>query len=73
MYSGKNRCVIVGGADIGNYEYIRGQLRDGDYLVYCDSGLRHLPALGAKPDLIVGDFDSHINPQLDAETIVLPC
>ena len=73
MYSGKNRCVIVGGADIGNYEYIRDQLRDGDYLVYCDSGLKHLPALGIKPDLIVGDFDSHVNPQLDAETVVLPC
>jgi thiamine pyrophosphokinase len=47
-------------------------LRDGDYLVYCDSGLRHLPALGADPDLIVGDFDSPINPRLDVETIVLP-
>jgi thiamine pyrophosphokinase len=73
MYSIKNRCVIVGGADIKNYEYITAQLRDGDYMVYCDSGLRHLPALGADPDLIVGDFDSHINPRLDVETIVLPC
>lgn len=26
-----------------------------------------------KPGLIVGDFDSHENPHLDVETIVLPC
>jgi len=26
-----------------------------------------------KPTLIVGDFDSHCNPHLDVETIVLPC
>ena len=29
--------------------------------------------LAAMPSLIVGDFDSHENPQLDIETIVLPC
>ncbi len=29
--------------------------------------------LQAKPNLIVGDFDSHENPHLEVETIVLPC
>lgn len=67
------RCVIVGGADIGNYEYLRTCLRQEDFVVYCDSGLRHREPLGAEPDLIVGDFDSHENPHLAAETIVLPC
>lgn len=32
-----------------------------------------MEALGVKPDLIVDDFDSHQNPNLDVETIVLPC
>lgn len=68
-----SRCVIVGGADIGNYGYIRSCLRKDDDMVYCDSGLKHWQALQAKPDLIVGDFDSHENPHLDIETIVLPC
>lgn len=67
-----DRCVIVGGADISNYEYIRGCLQSSDFVVFCDSGLKHMDALGAKPGLIVGDFDSHGRPQLDIETIVLP-
>ena len=69
----EKRCVIVGGAAIGRYAYIRENLLRDDYVIYCDSGLRHLEALGAAPSLIVGDFDSHENPQLSVETIVLPC
>lgn len=67
------RCVIVGGADINNYEYIRSKLCQDDFFVFCDSGLKHLESLQVKPGLIVGDFDSHDNPHLDVETIVLPC
>lgn len=67
------RCVIVGGADISNYDFIRDQLSADDYVIFCDSGLKHLEHLQVKPSLIVGDFDSHENPRLDVETIVLPC
>ncbi|MBQ1770604.1 MAG: thiamine diphosphokinase [Clostridia bacterium] len=67
------RCVIVGGADIHNYGFIRNKLCADDYVVFCDSGLKHLEQLQVKPNLIVGDFDSHENPHLDVETIVLPC
>ncbi len=67
------RCVIVGGADIYNYEYIKHCLQNDDFFVFCDSGLKHLEPLQVKPNLIVGDFDSHDNPHLDVETIVLPC
>ena len=66
------RCVIVGGADIRDYGSIRKQLRADDYVVYCDSGLRHLNRLCASPCLIVGDFDSYEKPETDVETIVLP-
>ena len=66
------RCVIVGGADINNYGFIREKLCADDYVVFCDSGLKHLEHLHAKPSLIVGDFDSHDNPLLHTETIVLP-
>lgn len=66
------QCVIVGGADIGDAALIRGRLRVDDFFVFCDGGLAHREALQADPDLIVGDFDSHENPHLDIETIVLP-
>ena len=66
------RCVIVGGAGIERYDKVRAQLREDDFFVFCDSGLRHMDGLGVFPDLIIGDFDSHANPQMDAETIVLP-
>jgi len=67
------RCVIVGGADIKDVENIRSYLRDDDFFIFCDSGLKHMEGLNVKPDLIVGDFDSHENPGLNVETIVLPC
>ena len=66
------RGVIIGGADIQNYERLRAQLEPDDYCIYCDSGLKHREALGVQPSLIVGDFDSHENPHADVETIVLP-
>jgi len=66
------RCVIVGGARIRDYERARAYLRSDDYVIYCDSGLSHMEALGAGPSLIVGDFDSHDDPHLDVETITLP-
>ena len=67
------RCVIVGGASIGDYGTVSAKLRQDDYMIYCDCGLRHMDGLGAEPDLIVGDFDSYSNPEFDTETIVLPC
>lgn len=67
------RCVIVGGADILNYEGAKKYLGAEDFYVFCDCGLRHAEGLGVAPHLIVGDFDSHPNPESTVETIVLPC
>ena len=67
------RCVIIGGADINNYDYIRTCFTKDDFFIFCDSGLKHLEGLQVMPSLIVGDFDSHENPHMDVETIVLPC
>ena len=67
------RCVIVGGAGIREYQRIRESLRGDDWFVYCDGGLKHVQELGREPNLIVGDFDSHEQPETDTETIVLPC
>ena len=67
------RAVIVGSAKINNYKKIKEYLSEDDFFVYCDAGLKHMDELGFKPNLIVGDFDSHENPGLPVETVVLPC
>ena len=66
------RCVLVGGAPIGDYDFVRSRLRPEDFVIYCDSGLLHLENLGAHPNLVLGDFDSHPDPGLPVETIRLP-
>ena len=66
------RCVIIGGAGIVRYDRINRFLREDDFCIFCDSGLRHLPFLHAVPGLIVGDFDSHEKPETDTEIIELP-
>jgi len=52
------KCLIIGGADIKEYDRIRSYLSEDDFCIYCDSGLKHRKKLGIDPDLIVGDFDS---------------
>ena len=66
------RCVIIGGAPINNYEYIKKNLRSDDFFIFCDSGLKHLKKLNVKPSVIVGDFDSFENPNMNVLTITLP-
>lgn len=68
----KAKCVIVGGAGINDYDSARGYLSDDDFVIYCDSGLKHMEALGAAPSLLIGDWDSHEDPRMDVETITLP-
>lgn len=70
------KCVIVGAAEIGNYEKIKEYLEASDFYIFCDGGLRHMESLGAEPDLIVGDFDSYPcgeAVEIGAELITLPC
>lgn len=67
------RCVIIGGASINNYDNVRKYLKNDDFNIFCDSGLCHQKQLNIQPNLIVGDFDSHPNPNRNVETIVLPC
>jgi thiamine pyrophosphokinase len=66
------RCVIIGAAPIKNYRKIRTFLRSDDFVIVCDGGLNHIRKLKVRPNLIIGDFDSHKNPHSKIETIVLP-
>ncbi len=66
------KAVIIGGAPVSDYKRARSFIDENDYIIFCDSGLAHSEKLGIKPNLIIGDFDSHENPHSSAETIVLP-
>lgn len=48
-------CCIVGA---GEFFPERFRPEPEDYIIAADAGYRHLAALGVKPDLIIGDFDS---------------
>lgn len=67
-----SKCVIIAGSAIENYEWTRSHIDENDFCIYCDSGLYHEEGLKRKPDLIIGDFDSHPKPVTDIETIKLP-
>ena len=61
----KQRCVIIGAAEIQNYEKIKSCLNENDYYIYCDAGLKHQEALGVWPNLIIGDFDSYSKAEME--------
>ncbi len=72
------RCVIIGGAEIKNYEKAASYIKKDDSVIICDSGLYHCKGLGVSPSLIVGDFDSYrgqtksLEEEYHAEVIHLP-
>ena len=61
-----NRVVIVCGAKIKDYEFVSSFFSEGDFFIYCDSGLIHedrfLSKVDTKAGLIIGDFDSYKRP-----------
>ena len=74
------RVVILGSAEIKNYEKISRFINPEDFIIACDGGLNHVEKLGLSPsavNLVVGDFDSHSRPSEQnfpsAEIIQLPC
>ena len=69
------KCVIIGGADIYNYDRAKSFLGAEDFCIFCDSGLKHLDSLGVRAHLIVGDFDSYTKPETDTvkRTILTQC
>lgn len=52
------RAVIIGNGKIRDYKYIRSKIRDDDFIICADGGLRHINNLGINADIAIGDFDS---------------
>lgn len=64
------RAVLLSAVPVG--PEMAAYLQPGDFIVACDAGYRNAAALGVRPDLIVGDFDSAPQPRTERDTIVLP-
>lgn len=54
------RAVIIGNGTINDCEYIKSLLRESDFIICADGGLRHAKAMGLMPDVAIGDFDSSV-------------
>ncbi len=54
----KMRTFIISNGDITDYEYSKGAINKGAYIICADGGARHAYNMGIKPDLIIGDLDS---------------
>ncbi len=52
------KALILAGSDVTVTDALRVLCQNADFVVAADSGVRHAEVLGVTPDLIVGDFDS---------------
>ena len=63
------RWVIIGAADIKNYDALKSKINEDDYIVAADGGQRHLEPLGVKADLYLGDYDSSSKPETSVKRL----
>lgn len=59
----KDRCVIIGGGIISDYNKTRRYVNEDDFIICADKGYIHSKAMGLSADFIVGDFDSSPYPE----------
>ncbi len=50
--------LIISSGDFNNYELLAHMVKDKDYILCADGGLRHIMSINKCPDAIIGDFDS---------------
>ena len=65
-------CVVFSGGPVRDPEALRPLIPEGAFMIAADAGYRLAAALGIRPDLLVGDFDSlEVLPD-DVELVRLP-
>jgi thiamine pyrophosphokinase len=52
------KTIIFANGKIENLDLLKELVRENDYLIAADGGLKHIRAIGKVPDLLVGDLDS---------------
>lgn len=70
------KALVLAGSDVAVTDTLKNLCQDAALVVAADSGVRHARSLGVTPDLIVGDFDSatqaDLEPYLDVPREVHP-
>ncbi len=52
------RAVIISNGDFCDYEYIKKQIADDDFIICADGAAHHLKNMNISPNVWIGDFDS---------------
>ena len=52
------RALIIVNGEINDYDFYKNYIREDDFIICADGGIKHLNAIGKTPDVFVGDFDS---------------
>lgn len=58
-FKNKKRCVIISGAPITDYEYLKSVDFSESFVICADGGYRHAKNLGVIPNVLLGDNDSY--------------
>ncbi len=61
----QSRALIFANGDLIYPEKVKWMLQPGDFVIAVDGGLRHVDALGLKPDLLIGDLDSVVESDVE--------
>ncbi len=67
-----NRAVIIGNGDVKDYRYLKEKIHDTDFIICADGGYNHASAMGIKPNVLLGDFDSAKDYEKVADRIEYP-
>lgn len=51
-------CVIICSGEINNYKFCKKYIKSAKYIIGVDGGATHIRKLSATPHLLLGDFDS---------------
>lgn len=66
------RAVIIGSGSINDYAKIKSLITAEDFIICADGGYDHAAAMGIRPHILIGDFDSIKDMPQDTEILKYP-